>query len=108
MVIIAREFAVTVMRVIAAERGIVIAASWLGKVKTVLQIAAVFALIAANPAPLWVDVLVYAAVAVTVVSGADYFFGLRKRLAEPSDGSKARKGDGSSHMAKAEGRSHGR
>ncbi len=51
MVIIAREFAVTVMRAIAAERGIVISASWMGKVKTVLQIAAVFALIAANPAP---------------------------------------------------------
>jgi CDP-diacylglycerol--glycerol-3-phosphate 3-phosphatidyltransferase len=82
MVIIAREFAVTVMRAIAAERGIVIAASWMGKVKTVLQIAAVFALIAANPAPLWVDVLVYLAVAATVISGADYFFGLRKRLEE--------------------------
>jgi CDP-diacylglycerol--glycerol-3-phosphate 3-phosphatidyltransferase len=82
MVIIAREFAVTVMRVIAAERGIVISASWMGKVKTVLQIAAVFALIAANPAPAWVDGLVYAAVAVTLISGADYFFGLRKRIEE--------------------------
>ncbi|HEU4943864.1 MAG TPA: CDP-diacylglycerol--glycerol-3-phosphate 3-phosphatidyltransferase [Solirubrobacterales bacterium] len=80
MVIIAREFAVTVMRVIAVERGIVIAASWLGKVKTVLQIAAVIALIAANPAPAWVDALVYLAVAVTVISGADYFFGLRRRI----------------------------
>jgi CDP-diacylglycerol--glycerol-3-phosphate 3-phosphatidyltransferase len=82
MVIIAREFAVTVMRAIAAERGVVIAASWMGKVKTVLQIAAVFALIAANPAPLWVDLLVYLAVAATVISGADYIFGLRKRLEE--------------------------
>ena len=82
MVIIAREFAVTVMRAIAAERGIVIAASWLGKVKTVLQIAAVFALIAANPAPAWVDALVYLAVAATVISGADYFFGLRRRIEE--------------------------
>jgi CDP-diacylglycerol---glycerol-3-phosphate 3-phosphatidyltransferase len=82
MVIIAREFAVTVMRAIAAERGVVIAASWLGKVKTVLQIGAVFALIAANPAPAWVDALVYAAVAATLISGADYFFGIRKRLAE--------------------------
>jgi CDP-diacylglycerol--glycerol-3-phosphate 3-phosphatidyltransferase len=78
--VIAREFAVTVMRAIAAERGIVIAASWLGKVKTVLQIAAVIALIAANPAPAWVDALVYLAVAATLISGADYFFGLRRRI----------------------------
>ena len=82
MVIIAREFAVTGLRAIAAERGIVIAASWLGKVKTVLQIAAVIALIATNPSPWWVDGLVYAAVAMTVISGADYFFGLRRRIEE--------------------------
>jgi CDP-diacylglycerol--glycerol-3-phosphate 3-phosphatidyltransferase len=82
MVIIAREFAVTVMRAIAVERGIVISASRLGKVKTVLQIAAVIALIAANPAPAWVDVLVYLAVAATLISGADYFFGLRRRIEE--------------------------
>jgi CDP-diacylglycerol---glycerol-3-phosphate 3-phosphatidyltransferase len=80
MVIIAREVAVTILRTIAAERGLVIAASWLGKAKTVLQIGAVIALIATNPSPAWVDVLVYAAVAVTVVSGADYFFGLRRRI----------------------------
>jgi len=82
MVIIAREVAVTILRTIAAERGIVISASWLGKAKTVLQIAAVIALIAANPAPVWVDILVYVALAVTVLSGADYFFGLRKRIEE--------------------------
>jgi len=80
MVIIAREIAVTGLRAIAAERGIVIAASWMGKLKTVLQIAAVIALIAANPAPAWVNALVYLAVAVTLISGADYFFGLRRRL----------------------------
>jgi CDP-diacylglycerol---glycerol-3-phosphate 3-phosphatidyltransferase len=80
MVIITREIAVTGLRAIAAERGIVIAASWLGKAKTVLQIAAVIALIAANPAPAWVDALVYLAVAATVISGADYFFGLRRRI----------------------------
>src|SRR5918992_196976 len=74
MVIIAREFAVTGLRVIAAERGVVIAASSLGKVKTVLQIAAVIALIAFDPTPWWVDGLVYLAVAATVISGADYFF----------------------------------
>ena len=80
MVIIAREVAVTILRTIAAERGLVIAASWLGKAKTVLQIAAVIALIATDPAPAWVDVLVYLALAVTVISGADYFFGLRRRI----------------------------
>ncbi len=94
MVIIAREFAVTVTRAIAAERGIVISASWMGKAKTVLQIAAVFALIATNPAPLWVDLLVYAAVVATVISGVDYLFGLRRRLAEPKPGSGAREADG--------------
>jgi CDP-diacylglycerol--glycerol-3-phosphate 3-phosphatidyltransferase len=80
MVIIAREIAVTGLRAIAAERGVVISASWMGKLKTVLQIAAVIALIAADPAPAWVDVLVYIALAVTVISGADYFFGLRRRI----------------------------
>jgi len=82
MVIIARELAVTGLRAVAAEQGVVIAASWLGKLKTALQISAVFALIIWNPSPLAVDVLVYAAVAATVISGADYFFGLRRRIAE--------------------------
>jgi CDP-diacylglycerol---glycerol-3-phosphate 3-phosphatidyltransferase len=80
MVIIARELAVTALRAVAVEQGVVISASWLGKLKTVLQVAAVFALIIWNPSPTSVDVLVYLAVAVTVISGVDYFFGLRKRL----------------------------
>jgi CDP-diacylglycerol---glycerol-3-phosphate 3-phosphatidyltransferase len=82
MVIISRELAVTGLRTLAAERGVVISASWLGKLKTALQIAAVLALIAVNPSPLWVDLLVYAAVAATVVSGVDYFFGLRGLIEE--------------------------
>ncbi len=80
MVIIARELAVTGLRAVAVERGIVIAASPLGKVKTILQVAAVIALIAADPSPVWVDVLVYVAVAMTLISGVDYFFGLRRRV----------------------------
>ena len=82
MVIIAREFAVTGLRSLAADRGVIIAASWMGKVKTVLQIAMVFALIAFNPAPPAVDALVYLAVLATLISGFDYFFGLRRRFAE--------------------------
>ena len=80
MVIIAREFAVTGLRMVAAEQGIVIPAGPLGKLKTILQVAAIFASIAVTSSPAWVDALVYAAVVVTVISGADYFFGLRKRI----------------------------
>jgi CDP-diacylglycerol---glycerol-3-phosphate 3-phosphatidyltransferase len=82
MVIIAREFAVTALRMVAAEQGIVMAAGPLGKLKTICQVAAIFASIAVQSSPLWVDSLVYLAVAVTVVSGVDYFFGLRRRLEE--------------------------
>jgi CDP-diacylglycerol---glycerol-3-phosphate 3-phosphatidyltransferase len=88
MVIIAREFAVTGLRMVAAEQGVVIQASWLGKVKTTLQVAAIISLIAVDPAPLGVDLLVYAAVAVTVISGVDYFFGFR-RMARSAKGSPA-------------------
>ena len=82
MVIIAREFAVTGLRSVAAEQGVVIAASWLGKAKTLLQVAAIICLIAFYPSPVWVDVLLYLAVAMTLISGADYFLGLRRRIAE--------------------------
>ena len=93
MVIIARELAVTALRAVAVEQGVVISASWLGKLKTVLQVAAVFALIIWNPSPTSVDVLVYLAVAVTVVSGVDYFFGLRKRLEKERERRTAGKGE---------------
>ena len=81
MVIIAREFAVTGLRLVAAEQGVVIQASWLGKVKTTLQVAAIICLIAFDPTPLAVDLLVYIAVAMTVISGFDYFIDFRRRLA---------------------------
>src|SRR5436305_8866525 len=81
MVIIAREFAVTVLRVAAGtQQGVVIAASPLGKLKTAFQVAMVLVLIAVHGRPLWVSLLVYATVLVTVMSGADYFFGLRRRV----------------------------
>ena len=82
VVIIAREFAVTVLRGIAAERGIVMQANLLGKIKTVFQIAAVTALIATDPSPIWVDILVYVALGFTVISGLEYFFGIQRTLAE--------------------------
>ncbi len=86
MVIIAREFAVTVLRVaVGTQQGVVISASWLGKLKTVTQVGMVMALIAFGGDPLWVNLLVYATVLITVASGADYFFGVRRRVAEATD-----------------------
>jgi CDP-diacylglycerol--glycerol-3-phosphate 3-phosphatidyltransferase len=83
MVIIAREFAVTGLRVAAGMQGVVIPASRLGKAKTITQVAAILALIAAHdPGEVWVQVLVYVAVATTIASGADYFLGFRRRIEE--------------------------
>jgi len=69
------------LRIAAGQQGVVIAASGLGKVKTIVQVVAVLALIAANdPNEAWVLVLVYLMVAVTVASGADYFLNFRRTL----------------------------
>lgn len=73
MVIIARELAVTVLRANAGQSGVVIEASMFGKVKTCVQIAAILAVIAVHGSPLWVSPLVYLMVAITVLSGLDYF-----------------------------------
>jgi CDP-diacylglycerol--glycerol-3-phosphate 3-phosphatidyltransferase len=84
-VIIAREFAVSGLRIAAGQQGVVIPASPLGKLKTIVQVAAILALIAASdPDAAWVQGLVYAMVAITVVSGADYFLNFRRRLDEVS------------------------
>jgi CDP-diacylglycerol--glycerol-3-phosphate 3-phosphatidyltransferase len=80
MVIITRELAVTVLRMGATQAGVVMAASMFGKVKTCLQIAAILAVIAFNGEPLWVSALLYLTVLVTVLSGLDYFFGIRRRM----------------------------
>ena len=89
MVIIAREFAVTVLRVaVGAQQGHVIVANRFGKLKTACQVAMVLALIVAGrPVPAGVDALVYVTVAVTVLSGADYFFGISRRLGGAGGGS---------------------
>ena len=80
MVIIAREFAVTGLRQLAMEQGHVIAANVWGKVKTVLQIGMVLALITVEGSPAWFDALVYVTVAVTIYSGVNIFFNFRAML----------------------------
>ncbi|ERI08294.1 CDP-diacylglycerol--glycerol-3-phosphate 3-phosphatidyltransferase [Aneurinibacillus aneurinilyticus] len=83
VVIISREFAVTGLRLVAAAEGLVIAASKLGKWKTVLQIVAVAALILQNfPFETWhfpfATIMVWAAVIMTIVSGVEYFLKNKK------------------------------
>lgn len=81
MLIIAREFAVSGLRIAASQEGAVISASRLGKIKTITQSLAVLALIAAPDAGVvWVQALVWAMIVATVVSGADYFMGYRRRV----------------------------
>ena len=87
MVIIAREFAVSGLRIAAGQQGVVIPASGLGKVKTIVQVVAVLALIAANdPNEAWVLALVYLMVAITLASGADYFLNFRKTISAATAG----------------------
>jgi CDP-diacylglycerol--glycerol-3-phosphate 3-phosphatidyltransferase len=66
----------------ATQQGVVMAASPLGKLKTIVQVITVLCLIAVHGHPAWVTLLVYLTVAITVFSGADYFFGLRRRISE--------------------------
>src|SRR5436305_490852 len=82
MVIITREFAVTVLRMGATQAGVVMGASMFGKVKTCVQIATIMAVIAVPGRPVWVELMIYATVVVTVLGGPGYCFGLRKRLNE--------------------------
>jgi len=82
MVIITRELAVTVLRMGASQAGVIIPASNFGKLKTCLQIATILLIIAVHDKPTWITGLLYVTVLVTILSGLDYFFGLRRRMAQ--------------------------
>lgn len=79
LVFLAREFTVSGFRLVAVGGGKVIAAGWLGKVKTFTQMIAVIMLILAPAVPgldsygiIAADVMMYVALIMTVWSGADY------------------------------------
>jgi CDP-diacylglycerol---glycerol-3-phosphate 3-phosphatidyltransferase len=80
MVIIAREFAVTGLRLVAASEDLIIPASRFGKAKTLSQNAAITVIIAPDPWG-WLETpLLYIAVVLTVLSGAYYFLIAQRRL----------------------------
>lgn len=80
MLILAREFMVSGLRMIAGAEGKVIAASMFGKIKTVSQMIAIIAsvllmndkLFTQEPALLITNILVWIATVFTVLSGIDY------------------------------------
>ena len=73
VVIMAREFTISGFRLVAADNGVVIAASYFGKFKTTFQMIAVCLLIADIEALQMVTmVIVWIAVILTVVSLVDY------------------------------------
>ncbi len=111
LIILAREFIVSGVRMVAASRGEVIAASWYGKAKTVFQIVAIVLFIvkdglelpdaaAAMGSPLYVTswAVMVVALVLTIVSMADYLakarhllgFGALRGKAEAADAEPAR------------------
>lgn len=73
IVIIAREFIVSGLRLVAVDQGVVIAASMWGKVKTVFQMTMIILMLADIPAlSLFTLVVMWCAMALTVISLADY------------------------------------
>lgn len=75
IVIISREFIISGFRLIASDNGIVIAASYWGKFKTVFQMLMIIVLIANIQMPFFTvlsTILIYVALVLTIVSLIDY------------------------------------
>jgi len=77
VVIIAREFTISILRAVAAAEGIVIAASWWGKAKTITQIIAIIAILLDNFPFKYINVpfdmiMMWISVIFTIASGIDY------------------------------------
>ena len=85
IIIISREFIISGFRLVASDNGVVIAASYWGKFKTVFQMTAVILLILnLEPLKLVADIVLWIAVALTVISLADYIYKNHKVLTEGS------------------------
>lgn len=83
LIIISREFIISGFRLVAADNGIVIAASYWGKFKTTFQMIAVILLIFNFQAlEMVTNIVLWIAVALTVISLVDYIVKNRKVLTE--------------------------
>ena len=112
LVILTREFIVSGIRMVAASQGVVIAASWYGKAKTVAQIVAIVLFIVKdsvvitdpqgvlhNPLYLvsWLAMLI--ALALTVISMLDYFVKAKEILGFAPSGKRAKRRAGAGEAA---------
>jgi len=73
MVVLAREFAVTGLRLIAVENGRVIAAGWSGKIKTTCTMVGLCAMLVFTKSQTLDLVVMVVIVATTLYSGVEYF-----------------------------------
>lgn len=104
LVILCREFIVSGIRMVAASQGVVIAASWYGKAKTVTQIIAIVLFIIKDSTPVttFSEVLsnhlyliswavMFVALVLTIISMLDYFVKAREILGFTKSARRARK-----------------
>ncbi len=103
IIVLSREFFISGLRLVCADKGVVVAASKWGKLKTISQVVCIIAVMVAYPtaaliAPLtawgfdWVllgkiltviaDVLVWVSVLLALISGADYVYKNRSFISE--------------------------
>jgi CDP-diacylglycerol--glycerol-3-phosphate 3-phosphatidyltransferase len=87
VIILSREFIITGFRTLAACYGIVMAASWWGKIKTVTQIIAITAILLDNIPFKWIgfpfdQVALYISLFATVISGIDYIYKNKQVLSQ--------------------------
>jgi CDP-diacylglycerol--glycerol-3-phosphate 3-phosphatidyltransferase len=84
IIIIAREFVISGFRLVASDAGVVIAAGYWGKAKTVVQMIMVIMLIMNLPGVFFVidEVLIWLSLALTLISLVDYVWKNRRVITE--------------------------
>lgn len=73
MIVLTREFAVTGLRLVAVQKGTVIAAGWSGKVKTASTMVGLCVMMAIPGVEILSWIVIALIVVTTVYSGAEYF-----------------------------------
>ena len=85
IVIISREFIISGFRLVASDRGVVIAASYWGKFKTTFQMVMIVLMIAdIEPLNLLTQIIMWVALILTVISLLDYLIKNRDVMKDPA------------------------